>query len=195
MRLPIRRPTRRQRLARTARTVDLVAFARGLQSLVDSAAGVRRPGRRTVAVVVGAGAAAGALAAGGRIFRRGRHEETFDYGAAADAAPTNGGSMAEPAATPAADGGSGDGRPAADAPASEAEPVIGNISRTPDEEAEVQAAAAEAAAIGGEVDPVAGLEHGETADEAERPVVEAGGGESEGQEQFEADLTDRIEGS
>jgi hypothetical protein len=61
-------------------------------------------------------------------------------------------------------------------------------SPTLDEAAEEAAAAAEAANIGGPVSDYAGTELGEPATEADRPVAEAGGGESEGQEQTEAEL-------
>ena len=57
-----------------------------------------------------------------------------------------------------------------------------------DEADEEAAAAAEAANIGGPVSDYAGPELGEPATEAERPLAEAGEGESEGQEQTEAEL-------
>ena len=56
-----------------------------------------------------------------------------------------------------------------------------------DEAAEEAAAAAEAANIGGTVSAYAGPS-GEPADEAERPLAEAGEGESEGLEQAEFEL-------
>ena len=56
-----------------------------------------------------------------------------------------------------------------------------------DEAAEEAAAAAEAANIGGSVSDYAGPSD-LPADESERPVAEAGGGEAEGQEQAELDL-------
>ena len=62
-----------------------------------------------------------------------------------------------------------------------------------DEEAEEQAAAAEAAAIGGSPGPdYAGSEPDEPITEAERPLAEAGEGESEGQEQAEAELEENA---
>ena len=61
-----------------------------------------------------------------------------------------------------------------------------------DEAAEEAAAAAEAAAIGGSPSDYAGPELGEPADEAFRPLAEAGQGESEGQEQAEAALADNA---
>ena len=64
---------------------------------------------------------------------------------------------------------------------------------TVDEAAEEAAAAAEAAAIGGGTPDYAGSELHEPADDAERALAEAGGGEAEGQEQAEADLADNAE--
>jgi len=61
-----------------------------------------------------------------------------------------------------------------------------------DEAAEEAAAAAEAANIGGVVSAYAGPSD-LPADEAERPVAEAGGGEAEGQEQAEAELRSAAE--
>jgi hypothetical protein len=61
-----------------------------------------------------------------------------------------------------------------------------------DEGAEEAAAAAEAGAIGGTVSDYAGSELGEPADEAQIPLAEAGEGESEGQEQAEAELADNA---
>jgi hypothetical protein len=61
-----------------------------------------------------------------------------------------------------------------------------------DEAAEEAAAAAEARAIGGEPSAYAGPE-GEPATAAERPLAEAGEGESEGEEQAEADLAANAE--
>jgi hypothetical protein len=66
-----------------------------------------------------------------------------------------------------------------------------------DERAEEAAAAAEAANIGGPApDYATGSEPGTPApeqDEAERPLAEAGEGESEGAEQADADLTTAAE--
>jgi hypothetical protein len=63
-----------------------------------------------------------------------------------------------------------------------------------DEAAEEAAAAAEAANIGGPVSDYAGITD-EVATEAERPLVEAGEGEAEGQEQAEHDLREAAEPS
>ncbi len=63
---------------------------------------------------------------------------------------------------------------------------------TIDEADEEAAAAAEAAAIGGDSSDYAGPELGETADEAQHPLAEAGEGEAEGQEQAEAELADNA---
>lgn len=62
-----------------------------------------------------------------------------------------------------------------------------------DERAEEEAAAAEAAAIGGGVPEYPGLQADEEADDATRPLAEAGEGESEGEELAEFDLRDEAE--
>jgi hypothetical protein len=72
------------------------------------------------------------------------------------------------------------------------EPTTSGPLGTVDEQAEIDAAAAEAAAIGGGAAQYAGTEPGEPADEAERPLAEAGQGEAEGLEQAQADLADRA---
>ena len=61
-----------------------------------------------------------------------------------------------------------------------------------DEAAEEAAAAAEAAAIGGTPEEYTGEDRDEPADEAFRPLAEAGEGEAEGQEQAEADLEENA---
>jgi hypothetical protein len=61
-----------------------------------------------------------------------------------------------------------------------------------DEIAEEEAAAAEAAAIGGRQSDYAGREAGLPASEEERPLAEAGEGEAEGQEQAEAGLVENA---
>ncbi|MDP8943958.1 MAG: hypothetical protein M3N16_07550 [Actinomycetota bacterium] len=66
----------------------------------------------------------------------------------------------------------------------EGEPAPGQGDRRAAEEAE--AAAAEAGAIGGRVDEAADL------DPADRPVIEAGGGQAEGFEQAEDQLIERA---
>ena len=91
-----------------------------------------------------------------------------------------------------ADPGAGPGHPP---PTRDAEASTeGDLPSRPaiDERAEEEAAAAEAAAIGGGPTNYAGVSLDEPADEAERPVVEAGGGESEGQEQAEAELLENA---
>jgi len=61
-----------------------------------------------------------------------------------------------------------------------------------DEAAEEAAAAAEAAAIGGTPEQYTGEDRDIAADEAFRPLAEAGEGEAEGQEQAEADLEENA---
>jgi hypothetical protein len=72
------------------------------------------------------------------------------------------------------------------------EPQVRDETGGIDERAEEEAAAAEAAAIGGKVEDYAGPD-GEPADEAMRPLAEAGEGESEGEEQAEAELQENAE--
>jgi hypothetical protein len=62
-----------------------------------------------------------------------------------------------------------------------------------DERAEEEAAAAEAAAIGGPTPEYPGLSIDEKGDEATRPLEEAGEGESEGEELAEFDMVDEAE--
>ena len=64
-----------------------------------------------------------------------------------------------------------------------------------DEEAEIAAAAAEAAAIGGGVPDYPGVSLSEHADEATRPLAEAGEGEAEGQELAEMELVEAAQPS
>jgi hypothetical protein len=74
------------------------------------------------------------------------------------------------------------------------EPGLQGAPEPIDEAAEEQAAAAEAAAIGGSVgEPYAGFEADEAITEADRPLAEAGEGVSEGQEQAEAALEQNAE--
>lgn len=73
------------------------------------------------------------------------------------------------------------------------DPVVQDPAGGIDEAAEEAAAAAEAANIGGPAPDYAGTELGEVAAEEERALAEAGEGESEGQEQAEADLADNAE--
>jgi hypothetical protein len=73
------------------------------------------------------------------------------------------------------------------------EPFVHEPAGGIDEAAEEAAAAAEAANIGGGIPEYPGLEHGELADEAERPLEEAGEGESEGLELAEFELADNAE--
>ena len=61
-----------------------------------------------------------------------------------------------------------------------------------DEQAEIDAAAAEAANIGGIPTSYAATDPGLTAGEAERPLAESGEGESEGYEQAEAELVEEA---
>src|SRR6476659_2278201 len=71
------------------------------------------------------------------------------------------------------------------------EPFVLEEDGSIDEQAEEAAAAAEAANIGGQVSDYASVQDPDLgADEADRPLVEAGEGSAEGQEQAEAALAD-----
>jgi len=69
---------------------------------------------------------------------------------------------------------------------------VGGESNGIDEESEIAAAAADAAAIGGPDPAYASSEPSLLADPAEIPLVESGEGEAEGQEQTEAELLDEV---
>src|SRR3954452_16529870 len=73
------------------------------------------------------------------------------------------------------------------------EPLVHDPAGGIDEAAEEAAAAAEGANIGGAVPEYPGTELGELADEATRPLEQAGEGESEGDELAEFDLADNAE--
>jgi hypothetical protein len=73
------------------------------------------------------------------------------------------------------------------------EPGLQGAPEPIDEVAEEQAAAAEAAAIGGPTPEYASSQIDEPITEAERPLAEAGEGVSEGQEQAEAELEENAE--
>jgi hypothetical protein len=184
---------RRRKAARIARNLALAEAA--LSFAKDRAArsgGGGRRGRLLVAggAVVAAGAAAAILArdkvAG---LLPSRSDDSAATSAPAPPQPSNydaPGPVANtatpiPAPDPAV-------RPATDAGATTPTGDAGPTRPAIDERAEEDAAAAEAAAIGGTQSDYAGLHEDLPADEADRPVVEAGGGEAEGQEQTEAEL-------
>jgi hypothetical protein len=73
------------------------------------------------------------------------------------------------------------------------EPGLQGAPEPIDESAEEQAAAAEAAAIGGTAPDYASSEIDEAITEAERPLAESGEGVAEGQEQAEAELEENAE--
>ncbi len=174
---------RRGKLATAARTARRLALIRAAAALVQTRLAGRIPGRRKqptvtpkrVALLGGLAAAVGGLLGGKRLFGGGGDSEADSSPAPAPPAPSNYDASGPPAntATPV---------PAPDLA------TDGAI----DEEAEVAAAAAEAANIGGGATDYAGAEPGEHADAAERPLAEAGEGVSEGEEQADADLADNA---
>src|ERR687894_1672424 len=146
----------------------------------------RRGNYGKAALLVGAAAvAAGVLlkrdkVAGLLPFRSGGDKQNTGWAPSPAPAPANYDAPGPPAntATPV---------PAPDAQILEADGSV-------DEAAEEAAAAAEAANIGGQVSDYAGIDDPSlAADEAERPLVEAGEGSSEGQEQAEAALADAAQ--
>jgi hypothetical protein len=139
------------------------------------------PSARTLVV----GGLAVAAAAGAALKTR-RRSSTPDVPQAAIPGPTSPEPAAPPPVVANADVAGPPANTATHVPAPD--PVVHDPAGGIDEEAEEAAAAAEAANIGGAVPEYAGIELGEPADEAERPLAEAGEGESEGLEQAESDL-------
>jgi hypothetical protein len=142
--------------------------------------------RRTRTVTPGRVALAGALlGAGGGLFRLLRSRG--DGGDGGSSVPTG------PTPPPAPANYDAPGPPGNSATPVAAPPVNGvDLSPVVDEDAEVEAAAAEAAAIGGRSPEYASSEASLLADEAERPLVESGEGEAEGQDQTEAELLENV---
>jgi hypothetical protein len=184
------RSSRAKQIARNLAVADAVYALLGSWSgSGHRGRGRSGPGRGTL-LLAGAGVAAAAVAGflgRGKLARLlpGRSDDEAASSAPGPPQPSNYDSPGPPANTatpmPAPDpvtrAAAGDGAPT--------RPAI-------DERAEEEAAAAEAAAIGGTQSDYAGISGDEPADEAERPVVEAGGGEAEGQEQAEAELAENA---
>jgi hypothetical protein len=173
-------PFRRRKAAKTVRNLALAEAALALAKDRRGGGSAKRGGRGKLLLLGGAVAAAGAAA----LLKRDK---------VAGLLPSRSGEP-EPPAPPAPPQPSN-----YDAPgpvANTATPIPAPDPQEPeaiDEAAEEAAAAAEAAAIGGTTSDYAGTELGEPADEAHRPLAEAGQGESEGQEQAEAELAANAE--
>jgi len=140
------------------------------------------PSARTL--VLGGLAVAGAAA--GAVLKNRRRPSTPDVPQAAIPGPTSPEPAAPPPTLSNADVAGPPANTATHVPAPD--PIVHDPAGGIDEDAEVAAAAAEAANIGGPMPEYVGSEPGEPADEAERPLAEAGEGESEGLEQAESDL-------
>jgi hypothetical protein len=173
-------PFRRRKAAKTVRNLALAEAALALAKDRRGGRSAKRGGRGKLLLLGGVAAAAGAAA----LLKRDK---------VAGLLPTRSGEPAppDPPVPP---------QPSNyDAPgpvANTATPVPAPDPQQPeavDEAAEEAAAAAEAAAIGGTTSDYAGSSLGEPADEAHRPLAEAGQGESEGQEQAEAELAANAE--
>jgi hypothetical protein len=185
---PFRRTSRTKKVARNLLVADALYALFGSWSGSRSSSS-RKPGR--LGLLIGGASLAAAGVAGllgrGKLARRlpGRSEEPAPPSAPVPPQPSN-------YDAPGPVGNTATPIPAPD-PSS---PGIGEAGPAPrpviDERAEEEAAAAEAAAIGGTTSDYAGTSLDEPADEELRPVVEAGGGESEGQEQAEAELADNA---
>jgi hypothetical protein len=182
--IPFRR--RRSRLASATKAARNLALLRAGLALVQTRLARRIPGmtpKRTV--TPGRVALAGGALAGVAVLARllGRRGDDGGGGSSTPSAPS-------PPPAPA-------NYDAPGPPANTATPVaapVADLDDVPaiDEEGEVEAAAAEAAGIGGPSPDYASTEASLIADEAERPLVESGEGESEGQDQTEAELLDNA---
>ena len=176
-------------LSKTARNLAVadIALAFARDRLAAKLPGVeprkkRRSGAKTLLLGGGVAAAVAAL-----FFKRERVKGLLP-GGSGDTAPAQepGGYTPPPVSNYDASGPVANTATAVPVPPAHEEPAI-------DEAAEEAAAAAEAANIGGQVSDYAGPELGETADEALRPLAEAGEGEAEGQEQTEDELRSAAE--
>jgi hypothetical protein len=175
-------------LAKTARNAAVadVALAFARDRLAAQLPGVkprkkRRPGTKTL-LIGGAAAALGAAL----LFKRDKVAALLPGHSESAPSSSGAGYTPPPVSNYDASGPVANTATAVPVPPAQEPPTI-------DEAAEEAAAAAEAANIGGQVSDYAGPELGEPAAPEDAPVAEAGGGESEGQEQAEAELRDAAE--
>jgi hypothetical protein len=182
---------RRRKATRLARNLALAEAALALAKDRAAATGGAVRGRVIVLAAGGAAIAAGGVVLLKRV-RSGRSGADAVPSAPPPPQPSNYdvpgpvSNTATPVPAPDPSSQASEPRPAAGGGVPPTRPAI-------DERAEEEAAAAEAANIGGgSQSQYAGITGDMPADEAERPVVEAGGGESEGQEQTEAELAENA---
>ena len=181
--LPIRR--RRGKIASAAKAARNLALLRAGLSLVQTRLAGRIPGverKRTITparVAIAGGIAAAVAGLVRRLRSGGDGGSSVPAGPTPPPAPANYDSPGPPANT---------STPLAAAPGAAGV----NAATAIDEEAEIQAAAAEAAGIGGPTPDYASSEASLAADPAERPLAESGEGEAEGQDQTEAELLENI---
>jgi hypothetical protein len=172
-------------LAKTARNLAVadiaLAFARDRVARMVPGMQPRRRRPPVGKLLIGGGVAAGLLAL---LFKRDAVRGLLP-GSSSESAPVEPSYTPPPVSNYDAPGPVANTATAVPVPPAFEEPTI-------DEAAEEAAAAAEAANIGGSVSDYVGPE-GEIATEAERPLAEAGEGESEGQEQTEAELAAAAE--
>lgn len=173
--------------AKTARNLAVadIALAFARDRVASMLPGVeprkkRRPGAKTL--LLGGGVAAAVVAL---FFKRDSVKALLPGGDAQPAPEPAGGYTPPPVSNYDAPGPVANTATAVPVPPAYEEPAL-------DEAAEEAAAAAEAANIGGTVADYAGPE-GEPADDAERPLAEAGEGEAEGAEQTEDELRSAAE--
>src|SRR3954466_7158397 len=175
------------KLAKTARNAAVadIALAFARDRLAAQLPGVkprkRRPGKKSL--LLGGVAVAGAAAL---LLKRDKVAELLPGRSESAPASPDVGYTPPPVSNYDAPGPVANTATAVPVPPAQEPPAI-------DEAAEEAAAAAEAANIGGTVSDYAGTELGETAAPEGVPLAEAGQGESEGQEQTEAELRDAAE--
>lgn len=173
---------RRGKLASATKAARNVALVRAGLSLAETRLAKRLPGvrkRRTITPKRVVAVGGGVLAATAGVLAKRRSGGGGDGGSSTPSTPvpptpTNYDASGPPANT---------ATPRAYTP----EPTLGI-----DEAAEEAAASAEAAAIGGTVGDYVGNDPSLSADDADRPLAEAGEGESEGLDQATAELLDNV---
>src|SRR5918994_8008859 len=179
--------------SRKAKTARNLALAEAALALARDRSGAKRPKRSRGKLLLAGGAVVAAGAAA--LLKRDKVAgllPSFSGDDAAAPSPT-------PAPVPSQPSNYDTSGPVANTatpvPVPEPPPVTLEEEERPriDEAAEEAAAAAEAANIGGPAPEYAGEALDEPADEAFRPLAEAGEGEAEGQEQAEADLAANAE--
>jgi hypothetical protein len=185
--------SRRSKLVKATKTARNLAVADAALALAKQGAAAASPGgrkrrRRRGRLFLAGGAAAAAAVAAGALFKRDK---------VAGLLPSRSGDTGQDTGWAPAQATGPSNYDVPGPVANTATPVPApepQVSETFDERAEEAAAAAEAANIGGPVSDYADIQDpGLAADEADRPLAEAGEGTAEGQEQAEAALADAAQ--